>query len=236
MSASLRRGALPPAAGDRVPTLRPRDPKAELLGRRGRALVHLHFPPLAAGLSAILLVLGSGVFGAVRLHAMALAFAPLGQGRRGGQSERCQQGDLHGTLLVETNTLRTAPRRRMQTLSPARLFSHRRGPVAACARDRSTIDQPQRVDDAKMFKASFGAGPPEQVLGDVELSRRLSGRGQAFGVAADILGVRSLRHVIETCRILADHRLTSAGRLAVAGQEPRKLVRSSRARTSYEQT
>ena len=58
--------------------------------------------------------------------------------------------------------------------------------------------QPQSVDDAKVFKASFGAGPAEQVLGDVELSRRLRGREQAFGVA----------NVIETCRRLADHGLT----------------------------
>jgi|SRR6267143_2646738 len=58
--------------------------------------------------------------------------------------------------------------------------------------------QPQRVDDAKVLEASLGAGPAEQVLGDVELSRRLCGRQQAFGVAA----------VIEACRRLADHGLT----------------------------
>ena len=49
-----------------------------------------------------------------------------------------------------------------------------------------------------MFKASFGAGPAEQVLGDVKLSSCLGRREQVFGVAT----------VIEACRMLADHGLT----------------------------
>ena len=54
-----------------------------------------------------------------------------------------------------------------------------------------------------MFKAAFGAGPPDQVLGDVEASRRPRWREQAFlgtwiedsFVAADHGLTKTLRHV-----------------------------------------
>src|SRR6266702_6989877 len=66
-------------------------------------------------------------------------------------------------------------------------------PSRLASRARSSRTQPPllasataRVDDAKVFKASFGAGPAEQVLGDVKLSSRLRGREKAFGVAAVI--------------------------------------------------
>src|SRR5439155_4124343 len=98
------------------------------------------------------------------------------------------QGEVARSNLVTTRAFEPASRLR-HALSRAprpREGGHRRW------------RQPQRVDDAKVVKASFGAGPAEQVLGDVELSRRLRGREEAFGLAA----------VIEPCRMFADHGLT----------------------------
>ena len=90
------------------------------------------------------------------------------------------------------------PRRRSLARAVSRILPASLDAPGVRERSHRCSPQPERVDDAKVFKASFGTGPAKQVLGDVKLSRRLRGREQAFGVAA----------VIEACRMLADHGLT----------------------------
>jgi len=57
--------------------------------------------------------------------------------------------------------------------------------------------EPERIDDAKVFEAAFGAGLAKEVLGDVEASCRLRGSEQVVVLA-----------FVERSFVTADHGLT----------------------------
>ena len=103
-----------------------------------------------------------------------------------------RRSDTSSSTLCDDSALRRSPIRRRSLVLPAFL----RTPGLGECRD-SGRREPERVDDPKVLKMAFRAGPPNQVLRNVEAGGRL--RRSKEGVV-DVLPENRLR--------LADHGLT----------------------------